>query len=232
MSGIAVRNSALAAVMAVALSGCCGMGPECAGPPGYAAPPPAVPPPAAAGYPNPIFIPIADPQCAWEQVADVVDDYFRIEHEEPARIMGSEATTGTLISVAEVSPTIFEPWRHDTGDHDQRVENTLQTMRRRAVVHVTPVPAQGGCQVDVTVLKELENHNPPDHATAGAATFRYDSSLSRIVNPMLVPQTAAGWIPRGRDALLEQAIIGDLMSRCGQPCRPVAVPAQNVAPAR
>jgi hypothetical protein len=155
MIRIAMRNAALAAVVVAALSGCCGMGPDCASQPGYPASPALTPPPAAPIYPNPIFIPIADPLCAWEQVVDVVDDYFRIESEVPARIVGNEPTLGTLISVAEVSPTIFEPWRHDTGDHDQRVENTLQTMRRRAVVHVMPVPAKGGCQVDVAVLKEL-----------------------------------------------------------------------------
>ena len=232
MNGIAVRNLVLAGAVAVALSGCCDFGSNCASPPGYPASPGLTPPPVAPSYPNPAFIPIADPHCAWEQVVAVVDTYFRIEHEEPARIVGNEPTTGTLLTVSEVSPTIFEPWRHDTGDHDQRVENTLQTMRRQAVIHVTPVPAQGGCQVDVTVLKELENVNPPEYATAGAATFRYDSLLSRIANPMGGGPIASNWIPQGRDASLEQTIIGDLLSRCGQPCRPMVLPGQSLPPPR
>jgi hypothetical protein len=209
MAGIGMRNAA-AGIIALALSGCCGMAPNC--PPGC--PPPIAAQPAAPAYPNPVFVPIADPQCAWEQVVDVVDDYFRIEHEEPARILGTVATEGKLETMAEVSPTIFEPWRTDTVDPQQRMENTLQSMRRRAVVRVTPVP--GGHWVDVAVLKELENLATPEFATAGAATLRYDSSLNRVVNPVTDVQMTKGWIFRGRDVSLEQTIIADLLSRCGQ----------------
>ena len=63
-------------------SGCCGTVPNCAGPPGYPTAQPVATLPAAPVHPNPVFIPIADPQCAWEQVVDVVDDYFRIESED------------------------------------------------------------------------------------------------------------------------------------------------------
>ena len=213
-----MRNAAVGAVIATAFWGCCGMDPNCAGPPGYPASQPVAAVPAAPTHPNPIFIPIADPQCAWEQVVDVIDDYFRIEHEEPARIVGNVPTEGKLETVAEISPTIFEPWRHDTVAPEQRLENTLQTMRRRAVVRVMPAP--GGHWIDVAVFKELENLIPPEFATAGAATFRYDSSLSRVVNPAPDQQIAKNWIPQGRDALLEQCIIGDLLSRCGQVGRP------------
>jgi hypothetical protein len=214
MAGIAMRNAAAAAVIAIALSGCCAIGPNSTGPPACPTSQPVVAAPAAPTYPNPIFIPVADPQCAWERVVDVVGDYFRIGHEEPARIVGNVPTEGRLETVAEISPTTFEPWRRDTIDPDQRLENTLQSMRRRAVVRVTPAP--GGHWVDVTVLKELENLVSPEHATAGAATFRYDSSFTRVINPAADQQIAKAWISQGRDASLEQAIIGDLLSRCGQ----------------
>jgi hypothetical protein len=183
--------------------------------------------PAVAVHPNPVFLPVADPQCAWEQVVDTVDDYFRIEHEEPAHMVGNQPIEGTLTTVAEVSPTIFEPWRHDTADPDQRLENTLQSMRRRAVVRVMPAP--GGAWVDVAVFKDLENMVTPEKATAGTATFRYDSSLTRVVNPVTDVQAMNGWISQGRDALLEQDIIGDLINRCGQGGRPVVMRGQSGA---
>jgi hypothetical protein len=167
--------------------------------------------PAAPAQANPVFIPIADPHCAWETVVDVVDDYFRIEREEPVRMLGNTPTEGVLVTFPEVSPTLFEPWRHDTVDPRQRVENTLQSMRRRAVLRVTP--AQGGHWVEVTVFKELEDVKRPEHASAGAATFRYDSSLSGVVDPLPDQQTSKGWIPQGRDASLEQHIIGHLLDR-------------------
>jgi len=37
-------------------------------------------------YSNPVFVPAGDPQCFWETLVDVVDDYFRIEREEPVRM--------------------------------------------------------------------------------------------------------------------------------------------------
>jgi len=174
----------------------------------------------AAGYANPVFIPIADPQCAWETVVGVVSAYFRVEREEPVRMIGNTLTEGCITTFPEVSPTIFEPWRHDTVDPRQRIENTLQSMRRRAVVRV--IPAQGGHWVDLSVFKELEDVARPEHATAGAATLRYDSTLTRVENPVAGQQMTQGWISQGRDASMEQYIIGDLLSRCGQPAAPAS----------
>jgi hypothetical protein len=216
-----MRKVAAFALIALIVGGC-GMGPdytapyaalpEC--PPGVVATAPApvaVAPPPPTAYANPIFIPIADPECAWEQIEDVVDDYFRIESEDPARIVNNVPTEGTMRTVPEVSPTIFEPWRRDTGDPEQRTENTLQTMRRRAVIRVMPV--QGGQNVEVAVFKDLEDNARPEHATAGAATFRYDSSLSRVTNPVGGDAITKGWINQGRDTSLEQQIICNLLTR-------------------
>jgi hypothetical protein len=100
-------------------------------------------------------------------------------------------------------------------DSDQRWENTLQTMRRRAVVRVIPAP-QGGHLVDVQVFKELEDMVQPEHSPiAGAGTFRYDDTFTRIVDPIGGEGATKGWIARGRDTSLEQYMIGDLLSRCG-----------------
>jgi len=165
-------------------------------------------------YANPVFMPITDPQCAWEAVVDVIDDYFKIEHEEPVRQIGGTITEGRIDTFAQVSPTLLEPWRRDTAGEYDRVENTLQTMRRRAVIRL--LPAEGGYWVDVAVLKELEDLRTPEHASAGAATFRYDSSFTRVGNPAAGEQTAQGWIPQGRDPILEQRIIGHLIYNCNE----------------
>ncbi len=204
----------VAAAMIATLLGGCASEPAWTGSPDHPTEQSAPAKPAALCYANPIFIQVADPQRAWEQVVEVVGSYFRIEHEEPIRLAGSVLTEGRIVTVPEVSPTIFEPWRNDTVDREQRVENTLQTMRRRAVIRV--IPAQGGHWVDVAVFKELENVVRPEHALAGAATFRYDSTLTRVENPILGEPIANNWIARGRDVTLEQYMIGDLLSRFDQ----------------
>jgi hypothetical protein len=165
-------------------------------------------------YPNPVLIPISDSQCAWEAVADVIDDYFKIQHEEPVRQIGDTFNEGRIETYYQVSPTLLEPWRRDTAGEYERVENTLQTMRRRAVVRVWPT--QGGHWVEVAVFKELEDKRSPEHASAGSATFRYDSSFTRVVNPEIVDQSGECWIPKGRDPVLEQRIIGHLIYNCNE----------------
>jgi hypothetical protein len=224
-----MRNAVLVAIAAIGLSGC-GMSPEwTTPPPGCPTPPDVAIESAAPAYANPIFLPIADSQCGWEYVVDVVNDYFRIEREEPIRASGNAPpTTGVITTAAEISPTIFEPWRRDTGAPPQWMENTLQTMRRRAVVRVTPAP--GGQLVDVAVFKELENLPRPEHATAGAATMRYDDTLTHIVDPIGGEPANKCWIPQGRDTSLEQYIIGDLLGRCGQAGLQTSAPRPMPAP--
>ncbi len=160
---------------------------------------------------NPAVIPHGDPQVVWEQVVDVVEDYFPIEREEPVRLYGNTLTEGRIDSYPTVSRTIFEPWRRDVVGGTAAMESTLQSMRRRAVVRV--VPGEPGYFVEVAVYKELEDVTRPEHATSGAATFRYDSSLTRVVNPIGEQAATEGWIPQGRDHDLEQRILGQIQQR-------------------
>jgi hypothetical protein len=180
------------------------------GPPGVAGTPIAV------YYDNPILVPMTDHQRVWETVVDVVDDHFpRFEREEPVRLIGDTLTEGRLDTFYQVSPTLLEPWRSDTVGYDQRLENTLQSIRRRAVVRV--IPATGGYLVDVAVFKELEDVVRPAHASAGAATLRYDDTLTRVENPVGEQAINDGWIPQGRDTALEQEILGAVQARFGLP---------------
>lgn len=167
--------------------------------------------PAAGLYQNPVFIAWADPQNVWETVVDVTGDYFKIEREEPVRVIGNTITEGRLETFPKVGATLLEPWDHDSANIDERIESTFQSIRRFARVRV--MPAQGGYWVEVVVFKELEDVVRPEMATAGAATFRYDDTLTRVINPIGGPPVHAGWIPQGRDPALEQRIIGHLQWR-------------------
>jgi hypothetical protein len=193
----------LAVTFAILLSGCTT--------PAWSPPPPQMVPIGAAEtvYQNPVLLQISDPECAWEAVVDVIDDYFKIEQEEPVRKIGGTITEGRIKTFPAVSPTLLEPWRRDSAGEYQKLENTLQTMRRYAVVRL--LPADGGFWVDVAVFKELEDLPRPEQATAGGATFRYDSSFSRVENPNTGGQVAQDWIAHGRDSELEQRIIGHLL---------------------
>jgi hypothetical protein len=165
----------------------------------------------AVTYENPVFIPGTDFQRIWETVVDVVDDYFRIEREEPVRLVGNVLTEGRLDTFPEVSSTLLEPWRRDSATSYDKVEATLQSMRRRAQVRV--LPAEGGFWVDVAVYKELEDMVQPEQSTVGRATFPTESTQVRIINPIGAQEMHQGWIAKGRDPNLEQLMICQLQSR-------------------
>lgn len=192
----------LAAVVMLVAAGCAG------GAPYYEAP---MSMPVQTCYQNPVFVAGPNHDRLWETLVDVVDDYFKIEREEPVRQIGGVLTEGRLDTYPEVGATLFEPWHCDSVGPEERLESTLQSIRRYAQVKVTP--DRGGYWVNVTVFKELEDVMRPAHSSAGAATFRNDGSLTRVTDPIKDQDIHEGWIPQGRDAPLENQILADLQSR-------------------
>ena len=166
-------------------------------------------------YGNPALLPVRDPEVAWETVVDVVDDYFKISWEVPVQLAGNVPLEGHLETFPVVGSTLFEPWRGDSVGPYDKLESTLQSIRRQATVRVVPVP--NGYVVDVAVVKYLEDVAQPMHATAGAATFRNDSSLTRVVSPVDEQAITRGWIEIGRDTALEQRLIGLMLARAAPP---------------
>jgi hypothetical protein len=173
-------------------------------------------------YDNPVVVAGESPEFVWETVVDVVDDYFDIQTEEPARRIDGVATEGRLETFPEVGSTLLEPWRNDSANTYEKIESTLQSIRRQAVVHVMPTEDGRGYALDVAVYKQLEDCVKPLQADAGAATFRYDSSLTRVIAPVGEAPIDEGWIFIGRDTALEQRILGQLLSRIPVLPRPAA----------
>lgn len=169
------------------------------------------PGPELAGPQNVIAVPVADEEWAWDQIADVVSDYFTIAREQRAR-RGEVACEGRIETAPQTGATWLEPNRRDSVGDFNRWESTFQTIRRRAMVRV--IPDGAGYLVEVTVLKELEDLPRPEKATAGSATFQLDSSLpSRRDQNALRTRSAPGWIQLGRDPPLEQRMLMDIHAR-------------------
>jgi len=148
--------------------------------------------------PNPMVVPSADYETVWNKTVAVVDKYFDIESEN--------RLARTIRTQPQMGATLLEPWALDSVTFHDRLEASMQTIRRFAIVKIDPAPA-GGYLVKVEVRKELEDLAKPDRQAAGRAVFSNDFPVNRareIVGPVPVP---LGWIPRGRDAPLEQAIL-------------------------
>jgi len=158
---------------------------------------------------NPLVVPAGDFEYVWQQTVEVLDEYFDIASEN--RI------DGRIETYPLVSATLLEPWRRDAVDHRDRLENTLQTYRRRAFVRLTQT--EGGYAIQVEVHRELEDLPHPAYANTGDAVFRTEMALHReqqVVGPIPVTQ---GWIPEGRDWKLESRILDDLAARFSLKCR-------------
>jgi hypothetical protein len=151
--------------------------------------------------PNPLLVPSADFETVWKTTVAVLDEYFDIANENRlSRTIKTQPVQGA---------TIFEPWHGDSVDFQERFESTLQSIRRYAQVHIDPAPG-GGYVVKVEVYKELEELVKPDRQAGGRAVFNDQFPVNRareIVGPVPLP---VGWIPRGRDTKLEQAILARL----------------------
>jgi hypothetical protein len=176
----------------------------------YAGPNPQAYSPAGA-LPNPSLVPVSNLDFAWNQIVDMVDDYFEIAREQQVRPVGDVLIEGFIETKPLEGATILEPLRRDSTPGFERWQSTLQSIRRTAQVRVIPAP--GGFEVYLNVWKELEDVSYPEFATLGQATQRHDGSLVRFDGFQTVGPATLGWIPLGRDIGLEQEMLANLHAR-------------------
>lgn len=164
--------------------------------------------------PNPLELPPADDLFVWSQVVDAVDDYFRIAREQPVQNSNGILLDGRVETAYLVGASIFEPWRKDSTAGFERLQSTLQSIRRRAIVTVRPQGA--GYALEVVVQKDLEDTDRTHYATESTAGVRHDGTLIRRTDAYDDSPQTLGWIPLGRDTALEQVLLRDIFGRITQ----------------
>ncbi len=152
---------------------------------------------------NPIFVPATNEDAVWERTVDVVHDYFDIAREN--RIVASQP--GVIETTYRIGAGLLEPWHRDSHGLDNRIQSTLQSIRRKAIVNVAP--AQGGYLIGVDVFKEIEDVPGGANTTAGGATFHQANPLRRDLDLVVGQSAPSGWIALGRDEVLE----GEMLRR-------------------
>ena len=175
----------------VTLSGCAGV--------------PALPWARTSIVPNPLPVGIANEEVLWERGIEVLHDFqFQIAREDRfARVIETEYKTGS---------GILEPWHRESVGAANRLESTLQSVRRRVVVTFIPSEQQAGYMVTVEAYKELEDLPGLAGNSPGAATFQESRPLERDLNPVVGQSTPSGWLAAGRDQALEQALLTSLIT--------------------
>jgi hypothetical protein len=151
---------------------------------------------------NPLYVRANDGEVVWERTVDVLHEYlFDIEREDK---LG-----GIIETRYKAGASWLEPWHPDTIGPTNRWQSTLQPIRRKALVSITPV--EGGYLIGVESLKEIEDV-PNANPRAGRATFLDNAPLQRDLDVVSGRATPAGWVPEGRDPVLEQALLNSLTS--------------------
>jgi len=149
---------------------------------------------------NPLYIPQgpgAYPK-VFEKALDVVDDFWEIAY--------TNRYEGRIETQPSVAPGLEQPWKPGSPDFYQRLLASFQSIRHRCIVLITTAD-DGGYYIDVKVLKELEDLPFPLRSTAGAASFRMNSTVERQFEVIEQPVYDSAWIPIGRDFKLEQVIL-------------------------
>ncbi|MCA9131103.1 MAG: hypothetical protein KDB22_28660 [Planctomycetales bacterium] len=168
-------------------------------------------PPVEVPVSNPSHIGLLDPDFLWRQIVDALDDYFLIDTEEPVRRTTESWQDGRVVTYPRISGTILEPWRGDAARGFERLQSTFQTIRRTATVRVTCEPS--GYQIDITVLKEQEDVDQSQFATAGASAQRHDGTIVRNENQLRQLPVTLGWFEIGRDRELETRLMASILGR-------------------
>lgn len=165
--------------------------------------------------PNPLELPPSPDDFVWSQVVDTLDDYFRIAREQPVQNSDGIVLDGRIETSYKIGASLMEPWRKDSTAGFEKLQSTLQSIRRRAIVTVRP---QGAAYtLEVIVQKDLEDTDRSQYATESSSARRHDGTIVRRNDGFGDSPQTLGWIPLGRDTSLEQVILNDIFSRITQP---------------
>ncbi len=153
---------------------------------------------------NPVQVQGNDFNLVWEKTVDTLHEYqFPIANEN--RLSGEIQTEN------KTGAGILEPWHLDAATSHDRWEGTLQSIRRRMIVHVIPSPEGNAFFVSVEAYKEIEDLAGIASNSPGGATFQENAPLKRDLKSVVGQSRPSNWILKGRDEALEQAFLASLV---------------------
>lgn len=172
-----LRAAGLAALMV--LNGCLS-GPQIGGPP------PGV---------NAVQVSADQYDVMWERAVAVLNDYhFRVARESKIE--------GVIETDYRAGSNLLEPWNRDSIGYANRLESTIQSIRRRVFV-IFQNTSPGTITVSVRVDKEIEDVPGLAANYEGGATFREAQPLDRDLSQVVGQAGPSRWLPRGTDPILE-----------------------------
>ncbi len=149
--------------------------------------------------------PSADADRLWNSILDTLRGHgFQIDRvDRPA---------GVVTTLPEMSKQLFEFWRRDVATARDTWESTLNPIRRRAEVTLTP-PGEGTWQnLAVAVYKERLSSPDRQFNSTGAAYQYFGDSLPSTTGHYRVTTEHDRWLDLGRDPAMEDRILSEILA--------------------
>lgn len=148
--------------------------------------------------------PIVQRDAIWERAVSVLNrSHFRIARESKLE--------GVIETDYRAGANLLEPWHPDSIGFGNRLESTLQSVRRRIVVTMQST-APDVMTVSVRAEKELEDLPGLAAVNEGGATFSEAQPLNRDLTQVVGQSSRSRWVPMGRDMWLEQQLLKQIQT--------------------
>jgi hypothetical protein len=147
---------------------------------------------------------VADGQrdALWERAVVVLNrNHFQVARESKLE--------GIIETEYRGGANILEPWHPDSVGFLNRMESTLQSIRRRVTINMQSSGA-GTMLVNVRVDKEIEDLPGLAANYEGGATFPEYQPLNRDLDQVVGQSGPSRWLPVGRDLLLERKLTNEI----------------------
>lgn len=160
------------------------------------------PPQAPSGGASSIQISDSQRDFLWERAVVVLNrNHFQVARESKLE--------GVIETAYRGGSGLLEPWNPDSVGLSNRMESTLQSIRRKVTVSMQST-GTGTTTLNVRVDKELEDVPGAAANYEGGATFSESQPLSRDLSQVVGQNGPSRWISIGRDPLLERKLVSEI----------------------
>lgn len=151
-----------------------------------------------------IQIPLQQRDAVWERAVSVLNrSHFRVARESKLE--------GVIETDYRAGASLLEPWHPDSIGFGNRLESTLQSIRRRVIVTMQS-SASDVMVVNVRVDKEIEDLPGLAALYEGGATFREAQPMNRDLTQVVGQSSPSRWVPIGRDVWLERRLMQQIQA--------------------
>jgi len=151
---------------------------------------------------NGLLIPSSSVHSTWERAVSVL-------HQNHFRIARESKMEGLIETEYRAGANILEPWHPDSVGLQNRLESTVQSIRRKVVISFGQ-NSTDQVMVSVRVHKEIEDVPDPTVACADGASSSESNVFDRDTDQVNGLSSTSRWLSRGRDPHLEARLVAQI----------------------